>query len=78
MNSTTTTSSKEAAKANRPPETTPGLMMGSCTLKKARTGPAPKLAAASSSSRLKPAMAAVTVMTTKGAPSAAWERMMPV
>ena len=54
---------------------TPGLMMGNWTLKKLRAGPAPRLAAASSSSRLKPAMDAVTVITTNGAPRAAWDRI---
>ena len=78
MNRTTTTSSSEAANANSAPEMTPGLMSGNCTLKKLRTGPAPRLAAACSSSRLKPAMDAVTVMTTKGAPNAACARIRPV
>ena len=78
MNSITTTSSREAAKANRAPEITPGLMRGNCTLKKQRAGPAPRLAAARTRSRLKPARDAVTVITTKGAPRMAWDRMMPV
>jgi hypothetical protein len=42
MNSTTTTSSKDVTKAKSAPDTTPGVISGSCTLKKVRTGPAPK------------------------------------
>ena len=51
MNNTITTSSSEAAKANKAPEMTPGLMMGNWTLKKLYAGPAPRLVAASRSSR---------------------------
>ena len=71
MNNTITTSSSDAAKANKAPEMTPGLIMGNWTLKKLYAGPAPRLVAASRSSRLKPAMDAVTVITTKGAPRTA-------
>ena len=70
MNSTTTTSSNEVMKANKAPETTPGVTSGSTTLKKARTGEAPRLAAARVKVWSNPVRVAVTVMTTKGIPSA--------
>ena len=77
MNSTVTTSSNEVAKANSAPEATPGAISGSCTRRKLRQGPAPKLAAARVRLRSKPARVAVTVMTTKGVPRAAWAKMSP-
>ncbi len=74
-NSTTTTSSKEVMKANSAPEITPGSTSGTVTLKKVRTPSAPRLAEARVRLWSKPTSVAVTVMTTKGVPSAAWARM---
>ena len=77
MNSTVTTSSKEAANANSAPETTPGAMSGSWTRRNTRHGLAPRLAPARTRFSSKLAKVAVTVMTTKGVPSAAWARIKP-
>ncbi len=59
-------------KANSAPEITPGRISGICTRKKVVTGSAPMFAAARVSDRSKPTSVAVTVMMTKGMPSAAW------
>ena len=77
MNSTTTTSSKEVAKAKRAPERTPGAISGSCTRRKVVSGPAPRLAAARVRLASKADSVAVTVITTNGVPSAAWARISP-
>ena len=77
MNSTTTTSSNEAANANSAPDTTPGAISGNCTRRKIRTGSAPRLAAARVRLVSKADRDAVTVMTTKGVPRAAWARTSP-
>ena len=45
-NKTTTTSSKEVTKANKPPDITPGKINGSVTFINVFTGLLPKLAAA--------------------------------
>ena len=77
MNSTATTSSNEVTKANRAPETTPGRISGSITLKKVVRGLAPIEAAARLSEWSKPERVAVTVMMTNGIPSVAWARTTP-
>ena len=77
-NRTTTTSSKDVMKANKPPETTPGSIIGNVTRKNAITGLAPRLAAARNNVVSNPTNVAVTVITTKGVPSAAWDRMTPI
>ena len=77
-NRTTTTSSKDVMKANKPPETTPGSIIGNVTRKNARVGFAPRLAAARNKVVSNPTNVAVTVITTKGVPSAAWDRMTPI
>ena len=76
-NSTTTTSSKEVTKAKSAPAITPGRMSGMTILKKTRAGSAPHMAAARVIEWSKPIRVAVTVMTTKGVPSAVCARMMP-
>jgi TRAP transporter 4TM/12TM fusion protein len=76
--STTTTSSKEVTKAKSAPEITPGRISGMVIWKKVVVGEAPSDAAARFSDWSKPTSVAVTVMMTKGMPSVAWARMMPV
>ena len=76
-NSTTTTSSNDVMNANSAPDTTPGTISGICTLKKVRTGSAPRFAAARVSERSKPTSVAVTVMMTNGVPRAACASTMP-
>ena len=73
----TMTSSKEVMNANRAPETTPGNINGTMTLKNVRVGDAPKLAAARIRLRSKPTSVAVTVITTKGVPKVACASMTP-
>ena len=70
-NSVTTTSSNEVANANSAPEITPGAMTGSVTRKKVSSGLAPRLRLAFTKLWLKLCSVASTVVTTKGAPSAA-------
>ena len=70
-NKTTTTSSNEVMKANKAPDTTPGMIRGICTLKNVLTGVAPRLAAARVKDLSKPTKVAVTVMMTKGVPRTA-------
>ena len=65
-------------KANRPPEITPGMISGICTLKKVWIGPAPSEFAARTSDLSKPTSVAVTVMITKGVPSTACAMMTPI
>ncbi len=76
--STTTTSSKEVMKANSEPEITPGRISGTITLKNVVVGDAPRLAEARIRLLSKPTSVAVTVMTTKGVPSAACARITPI
>ena len=64
-------------KANSAPETTPGRIRGIVTLKNVWNGLAPRLAAARVSEWSKPTSVAVTVIRTKGVPSAAWATMTP-
>lgn len=64
-------------KANNAPEITPGKISGTMTLKKVVVGDAPKLAEARIKLLSKPTKVAVTVMTTKGVPSAAWANITP-
>ena len=63
--------------ANSAPEITPGKISGTITRKKVRCGEAPSVAAARTKLWSKPTSVAVTVITTKGVPSAAWARMTP-
>ncbi len=77
MNSVTTTSSNEIANANSAPEITPGAITGSVTRKKVSTGPAPRLWLARTRFWLKLCSVAITVVTTKGAPSAACTMIRP-
>ena len=76
--SVTTTSSKEVAKANRPPEMIPGATIGRVTRKKVVTGLAPRLEAARTRLKSKPCSVAVTVVTTKGTPRMACASTRPV
>jgi hypothetical protein len=74
---TTTTSSKDVMKAKSPPEITPGRISGIWILKKVVTGLAPSEAEARVRERSNPTRVAVTVMMTKGIPSAAWASTTP-
>ena len=76
-NRVTTTSSNEVAKANSAPEITPGAITGSVTRKNVRTGLAPRLRLARTRLSLKPCSVASTVVSTKGAPSAACTMISP-
>ena len=67
-NSTATTSSNEVMKANRPPETTPGIINGIWTRLKVVIGPAPRELAARTSDLSNPTSVAVTVIITNGVP----------
>ena len=75
--STTTTSSNEVTKANRAPDTIPGVIKGMITLKNVVVGEAPSDADARVSEWSNPSKVAVTVMITKGIPSVAWARITP-
>ena len=77
MNRVTTISSNEVAKANRPPEATPGKMIGSMTLRNAVSGGAPSEAAARARLVSKPSSVASTVMTTNGTDKAVCARIRP-
>ena len=77
MNSTTTISSNEVAKANSAPETSPGRINGTITRKNTVGGGAPRLAAARIRLVSNPASVAATVTKTNGAPSAVWARISP-
>ena len=63
--------------AKRAPEITPGRISGTMTLKKVVVGEAPRLDEARIKLLSNPTKVAVTVMTTKGVPRAAWARMTP-
>ena len=76
-NNITTTSSKEVTKAKSAPEITPGKIRGRVILKKVFTGVLPKLDAALVMLWSNPVKVAVTVITTKGVPSAACARIRP-
>ena len=75
---TTTTSSKEVMNANNAPEITPGRMRGIITLKNVLIWSPPKLCDARIRFVSNPVKVAVTVMTTKGVPSAVWASISPV
>ncbi|MDT4871155.1 hypothetical protein FQZ97_1062720 [compost metagenome] len=74
----TTTSSNEVAKANSAPEITPGAITGSVTRMKVLNGVSPRLSDARTRLWLKPASVASTVVSTKGAPSAACTTISPM
>ena len=76
-NRTTITSSNDVINANSAPEMTPGRINGTITLKKVVVGEAPRLAEALIKLLSKPTSVAVTVMTTKGVPNAAWAKITP-
>ena len=77
-NKTTTTSSNEVINANKAPEITPGKINGIITLKKGRIVSPPKLCEAPIKLLSKPVRVAVTVITTKGVPSAVCASIKPV
>ena len=74
----TTTSSSEVAKANSAPATTPGRISGNVTRRKTANGPAPRFAAARSTSASTVSRLALTVATTNGIASAACASTSPV
>ena len=77
-NNTTTTSSKDVTKANKPPEITPGNISGKVIFIKVFNGVLPKLAAALVTLWSKPDKVAVTVITTNGVPNIMWASIIPV
>ena len=77
-NSATTISSNEVTKANSAPDTTPGAMIGSVTVRNAWAGVAPRLAAARVRLGSKPCRVADTVMTTNGSASTVCAMIRPM
>ena len=76
-NRVTTTSSSEVAKANNPPEISPGEISGKVTLRRVIQGVAPMLAAAHNRRWFNPPSAEPTLTTTKGTARVVWARTRP-
>ena len=76
-NNTTTTSSNEVTKANKPPEITPGSINGKVIFIKVLNGLLPKLEAALVILWSNPESVAVTVITTNGVPKIICAKIIP-
>ena len=76
-NITTTTSSNEVTNAKSAPVMIPGKVSGNMTFLNVFSGRAPRLYDARTYCWSNPIKVAVTVITTKGVPSAAWAKIRP-